>query len=90
MVIEEADFKMESVGDNTHFWDLSLLRIVKSKEGERQEFKNAGYGLTMLSCLKRIADFRVECKHPDAMSLKDYIKDYKQEVSRLEELTKDI
>ena len=33
MVIEEADFRMESVGDSSHFWDLSVLRTVKSKEG---------------------------------------------------------
>lgn len=90
MVIQEADFKMESVGDNTHFWDLSFLKTVKSEKGERQEFKNAGYGLPMIACLKRIADFRVECKHPEAMSLKEYIQDYRIEITRLEELTKSI
>ena len=81
MIIEEADFRMESIGDNLHFWDLSVLKTIKSKDGERQEFKVIGYGL---------ADYRIECKHPDAMSLKEYIQDYKQEVTRLEELTKGI
>ena len=63
MIIEEADFRMESIGDNLHFCDLSVLKTIKS---------------------------RIECKHPDAMSLKKYIQDYKQEVTRLEELTKGI
>ena len=79
MIIEEADFRMESVGDNLHFWDLSILKTIKSKDGERQEFKVIGYGLPISACLQRIADYRIECKHPDAMSLKEYIQDYKQE-----------
>ena len=70
MIIEEADFRMESVGDNLHFWDLSILKTIKSKDGERQEFKVIGYGLPISACLQRIADYRIECKHPDAMSLK--------------------
>ena len=77
MIIEEADFRMESVGDNLHFWDLSILKTIKSKDGERQEFKVIGYGLPISACLQRIADYRIECKHPDAMSLKEYIQDYK-------------
>lgn len=88
MTIEEADFKLESAGD--HFWDVSFLRTVKSKEGERQEFKIAGYGLPLLACLKRIADFRVEMKHPEAMTLKEYIEMYKEEITRLEELVNNI
>ena len=62
MIIEEADFRMESIGDNLHFWDLSVLKTIKSKDGERQEFKVIGYGLPISACIQRIADYRIECK----------------------------
>lgn len=90
MVIEEADFRMESVGDSSHFWDLSVLRTVKSKEGERQELKIAAYGVPLLTCLKIITNYRVEMKHPESMSLATYIADYREAIQRLEELTKGI
>ena len=47
MVIEEADFRLTSeVSD--YFWDLELLYTVRPKgKPERQEFKNAGYGMPL-------------------------------------------
>ena len=90
MIIKKADYRIQTITNNLHYWDLSVLKTIKSKDGERQEFKVIGYGLPISACLQRIADYRIECKHPDAMSLKEYIQDYKQEVTRLEELTKGI
>ena len=53
MIIEESDFRLtESSGP---FWDLELLYTVKPKgKPERQEFKDAGYGMTLEHCIKRI------------------------------------
>lgn len=31
MIIEEADFRMESIGDNLHFWDLSVLKLLNPR-----------------------------------------------------------
>ena len=42
MVIEESDFRLESLSDMSHFWDLELLYTIKPKGGEpREEFKIA-------------------------------------------------
>ena len=47
MVIEEADFRMTS-GASDHFWDLELLYTVRPKgKPERQEFKDAGFGMPL-------------------------------------------
>lgn len=85
MVIEESDFKMTSVLSG-NFWDLELLYTVRPKgKPERQEFKDAGYGMTLETCLKKVIFRRMEEKR-DVYNLKDYVKDYKQEVKRLEEM----
>lgn len=88
MVIEETDFRMTSVGDKSNFWDLELLQTVRPKGGpERQEFKEAGYGLPFLSCMKRIASHRIANKK-EVFTLKEYVQDYKQQIDKLEELSK--
>ena len=71
MVIEEADFRLTSeVSD--YFWDLELLYTVRPKgKPERQEFKNAGYGMPLETCIRRVVHHRI---------------DYKEEVKRLGEL----
>lgn len=87
MTIEEPDFKLIPVSDSP-FWDLELLYIVKPKGGEpRQEFKNAGYGMTLKSAIKQIVHYRICCKHKDAaIKLREYIKEYKEIVSVINNL----
>ena len=90
MVIEEEDFKMTSVDDTGVFWDLELLYTIKPKgKPERQELKDSGYGLQFLTCLKKIANFRVSRKK-DIYSLKEYVKEYKKALDELKSLIKDI
>lgn len=89
MTIEEADFKLTPAkGDGSPFWDLELLFTVKTKSGEsKQEFRNAGYGLKLENALKQIANFRILCKYPKAaLSIKNYIKVYKEEVNNLKSI----
>lgn len=79
MIIEESDFKLENASDFSQFWDLELLYTVKPKSGEpRQEFKNAGYGLTLESAIKRIINYRLNNKK-EIYTLKEYLAEYKTE-----------
>lgn len=85
MVIEENDFRMTS-GVSDHFWDLELLYTVRPKgKPERQEFKDAGFGMPLETCIKKVIHHRISNKR-DVSTLKEYIQDYKEEVNRLKEL----
>lgn len=63
MVIEEADFRLTSeVSD--YFWDLELLYTVRPKgKPERQEFKNAGYGMPLESCFQWFKVTKMKANH---------------------------
>lgn len=85
MVIEEADFRMTSVASGP-FWDLELLYTVRPKgKPERQEFKDAGFGMSLETCIRKVVHHRISSKQ-DVSTLKEYVQDYKEEVKRLEEL----
>lgn len=54
ITIEESDFKLTQTSDNSNFWDLELLYTIRPKgKDPREEFKIAGYGMTMEFCIKR-------------------------------------
>ena len=80
MIIQEEDFKLESISDNSLFFDLELLHTVKPKGGEeRQEFKVAGYGLRLETAIKKIIQHRISAKHKDeAITMLKYIQEFKQ------------
>lgn len=85
MVIEESDFKLTQVSESSSFWDLELLSIVRPKGKEaRQEFKNAGYGLTLSSAIRKIASFRIAQKHgEESLTMQQYLKEYKEIIDNL-------
>lgn len=89
MIIEESDFRLTPVSEGSNFWDLELLSTVKPKGKEsRQEFKINGYGMTLPSAIKRIANYRMEQKYPaeTILTLEQYLKEYKKivcEVSKI-------
>lgn len=86
MVIQEDDFIATSCGENSNFWDLELLRTIKPKGGEeRQEFKDAGFGLTFSSLIKRIINYRIE-KKQDVLSLKEYLSSFKEQLDSIKSL----
>lgn len=85
MVIEETDFRMTSVASD-YFWDLELLYTIKPKgKPERQEFKDAGFGIPLETCIRKVIHHRISSRR-DVSTLKEYVQDYKKEVKRLEEL----
>lgn len=88
MEIAEKDFKLKPVSDDCPQFDLEFLYVVKPRGGEaRLEFKNAGYGMSMESAIKRIAHYRVSCKHrEEAIRIKTYFEEYKKELDDLKNL----
>lgn len=88
MEIVEKDFKLKPVDESSPFFDLELLYIVKPRGGTpRLEFKNAGYGMPLLSAIKRIIQYRISCKHKEeAIRLKTYFEEYTKELEEFKEL----
>lgn len=70
-------YKLTSLDDNSPFWDLELLKTIKSKTNPRTEYVNAGYGMTLDSAIKRIIHFAISSKY-DTMELAEYLKEYKK------------
>lgn len=85
MTIEEKDFRLTQVSQSSPFWDLELLKTIKPKGGEpRQEFVNAGYGMTLSRGLKAIVSYRIACRHTeDVVSMKQYLKEYIAELKEV-------
>ena len=71
-------YRITSIDDNSPFWDLELLKTIKSKTNPRQEFINVGYGMPLESAIKRIINFAIANKH-DTLSLSEYLIQFKKE-----------
>lgn len=89
MIIQESDFRLESVDDSDYRFNLELLYTVNKgkKDKERQEFKNCGYSLSLDSAINKIVQYRISCKHgEEAITLKTYFKEFKEELNNIKEL----
>lgn len=88
MEIVEKDFKLKPISDDCPQFDLELLYVVKPRGGEaRLEFKNAGYGMTLESAIKRIIHYRINCNHrEEAISISKYFEEYKKELDNFKNL----
>ena len=88
MEIVEKDFKLKPISDDCPQFDLELLYVIKPRGGEaRLEFKNAGYGMSLESAIKRIVHYRISCKHrEEAIRIKTYFEEYKKELDDLKNL----
>lgn len=88
MEIVEKDFKLIPCDDSSPLFDLELLYVIKPRGGEsRLEFKNAGYGLSLKTAIKKIIQYRINCKHKEeAIKLKTYFDEFKKELDSFKEL----
>lgn len=88
MTINEDDFILTpSLNNASPIWDLELRVTIKGKEGDRFEFKNVAYGITLENAIKRIANYRVLHNNGDSqITLKSYIDQYKEAVNEIYEL----
>lgn len=90
MTIEESDFKLTpSSNDASDFWNLELLVTIKTTKNEensvpKQKFKNVGYGIPLISAVKRICNYRIQHKHRgEAITLAQFLKEYIQLLKEL-------
>lgn len=88
MEIVEKDFKLIPVDESSPLFDLELLYVVKPRGGEaRLEFKNAAYGITLNTAIKKITHYRISCNHKEeAITIKTYFDEYKRELNTLKQL----
>lgn len=88
MVIEEKDFRLTPISDSSPKYDLELLYKVQPKgKDARLEFKNIAYGIGIEYAIKKIAHYRVCCKHKEeAIRLLTYFKEFKEELDSLKTL----
>ena len=88
MKIEEKDFKLIPIDDSSPFFDLEVLYTVnKGKTNERQEFRNAAYGIPLESALQRIAQYRISKKFDEeSIGIATYLNTYKDIIKEIKEL----
>lgn len=90
MVIEEEDFRLTPINDFCPHFDLELLYTIKPKGKEtRKEFKTVAYGVSLESAIKKVIQHRINQKHnEEAITLKDYLKEFKEISQSLESTLK--
>lgn len=89
MIIEEKDFILTQL-ENFDNYDLELLYVINAKvpEKRREEFKSAGYGLTLSTSLNKIINYRLANKK-DTYALKEYLEEYRKERRSLTDILKE-
>lgn len=88
MEIVEKDFKLTPISEDHPSFDLELLYVInKGKANERLEFKNSAYGISLDTAIRKIAHYRVNCRHKEeAIKLKVYFEEFKKELDDLKNL----
>lgn len=89
MTIQEDDFKLELNDTCFDRFSLELLYVVNAKDPvkRREEFKEAGYDMTLETCLNKIINYRIS-KKQDIYTPKEYLTAYRAERLLLSELVK--
>ena len=86
MIIEGSFYKLYPSNEYSLNFDLELLHDIGGKN-PRQEFKNVGYGLPLEHAVHRIINYRIHNKYPEgAIQMKDYIKEFRDQVKTLEKI----
>lgn len=83
MTITEKDYRL-TLNDNNNTWDLELLYHVKPKgKAERDEFRSAGYGISMEHAMKKIINYKIAKAYPDTLAYRQYLNEYKHLTDQL-------
>lgn len=88
MTIKESDFKLTPCNEASTRFDLELLYVVnKGKNNERTEFRNAGYGLSLESAIRKITMSRIGNKYGEGtISLKQFLEEFKGEIEKIKQM----
>jgi hypothetical protein len=76
MVIQGEFFQLTPVNEHSLLWDLKLLYKVGGKN-PREEYKEAGYGLTLDSALKKCINYAIN-QNFEVLSLKEYLDEFRR------------
>ena len=76
MVIQGEFYQLIPVDESSLFFDLKLLHKVGGKN-PREEYKEAGYGLTLDSALKKCINYAIN-QNFEVLSLKEYLDEFKR------------
>ena len=75
MVIQGEFFQLTSVSEHSLLWDLKLLYKIGGKN-PREEYKEAGYGLTLDTAIKKCINYALN-QIFDVLSLKEYLDEFR-------------
>ena len=75
MVIQGDFYQLIPVNEHSLLFDLKLLYKVKGKN-PREEYKDAGYGLSLESALKKCVQYAISNKF-EVLSLKEYLEEFR-------------
>lgn len=76
MVIKGEFYQLIPVNEHSLLFDLKLLYKVKGKN-PREEYKDAGYGLSLESALKKCVQYAISNKF-EVLSLKEYLEEFRK------------
>ena len=75
MVMQGEFFQLTPVSEHSLLWDLKLLYKIGGKN-PREEYKEAGYGLTLDTAIKKCINYALNQKF-DVLSLKEYLDEFR-------------
>ena len=81
MVIQGEFFQLTPVNEHSLLWDLKLLYKVGGKN-PREEYKEAGYGLTLDSALKKCINYAIN-QNFEVLSLKEYLDEFRRHTTEI-------
>lgn len=92
MTIIEKDFTMEPVAEDSNLYNLTFNKRVKKRDTGQYAIEpgNPLYGLTLYSCLIRIAKHRVAKKYENAnITLFEYLKELQSNYRQIVKLCRE-
>lgn len=82
MIIQGDFYQLTPVNEHSLQFDLKLLYEIKGKN-PRKEYKDAGYGLSLETAIKKCIQYAISNKF-ETISLKEYLNEFKKMQKELE------
>ena len=76
MIIQGEFYQLTPVNEHSLQWDLKLLYKIGGKN-PREEYKDAGYGLTLENAIKKCIQYALNQRF-EVLSLKEYLDEFKK------------
>lgn len=86
MIIQGDFFQIIPVSDHSTLFDLKLLYKIGGKN-PREEYKDAGYGMTLDSAIKKCINYALSQKF-EVLTLKEYLTEFRNIQKELNALVK--